>query len=111
MSHTVRGLPVPPDLAADVRALVVARGAERTVCLMGLSPTAVLALAAGAFAQAETLRRARHYFATGEALPKAPRQHARPPPLPSALRPPLPPLPPAAAPLPANVVPLRPRRA
>jgi hypothetical protein len=67
-----RGLPVPEVIAAAVRALVVDRGAERAGCLMGLSPLALAALAAGAFVQPTTLRRARHYIETGERLRLAP---------------------------------------
>ncbi len=94
-----RGIPVPPAVALAVRALIVARGAERAVGLTGLSPLALAALAAGAYAQPPTLRRARHYLEIGERL-------ERPRPAP----PPMPPTP-DPEPLPCNVVAFRrPRR-
>lgn len=76
MRKPSRGVAVPADVAEAVRALVVARGAERATRLIGLSPLAVTALAAGAFVQPETLARAAHYLATGQRKARA----VRPPP-------------------------------
>lgn len=96
-----RGVPVPSELADAVRALIRARGAERAVRLMGLSPLAIAAIAAAAFVLPETLRRARHYLETGEPLP-------RPEPTPAETSPPetTPPAPPPepAPALPSNVI-------
>ena len=93
-------------VAAGVRALVITRGAERAVRMMGLSPLALAALCAGGFVQAETLRRARHFLATGSPLPRPPPPKRAEPVPARALSPP--PAPPVSTVVDSgNVIPLR----
>jgi len=97
-----RGRRVPPEVSEAVRALILARGAERAVRLIGLSPLAIASLAAGAYVTPATLARARHYLEHGHALPRE-RREPEAPRSPEAREP--------EAALPSNVVRLRPLRA